>query len=251
MNGQAEAGRRRRLRVSRAQSGERAGDPVRGGGGLQLFEETLGQAVARTPMRLLAYCVMPNTGIWCSGPEQDGALGRLLGWLGLTHTQRWHARRGNAELYQGRYKAFLVEATTTWSRSAATSSATRCARASGRAEAWRWGSLWWRRPGGAPTGWRRCSPEWPVAAAGGWRRSSTGRRARRRSRRSGPPCSAGGRSARGVARRDDPTVRSRLDLPPARPAQARRRRLILPAAQGGGRRLSAARRRRGGLRSRG
>jgi len=77
------------------------------------FEEVLGEAVVRTPMRLLAYCVMPNHWHLVLWPERDGQLSRFMTWLTLTHTQRWHARRrsaGSGHLYQGRYKSFLVEA---------------------------------------------------------------------------------------------------------------------------------------------
>jgi len=34
----------------------------------EAFETVLQQAGERVPMRLLSYCVMPNTGTLCSGP---------------------------------------------------------------------------------------------------------------------------------------------------------------------------------------
>src|ERR1700731_45003 len=46
-------------------------------------------------------------------PEQDGTLSPFVGWLTMTHTQRWHAYRGtvgSGHLYQGRFKSFVVEA---------------------------------------------------------------------------------------------------------------------------------------------
>jgi putative transposase len=45
-------------------------------------------------------------------PHGDGALSRFVGWLTLTHTQRWHAHYhtvGHGHLYQGRFKSFLVQ----------------------------------------------------------------------------------------------------------------------------------------------
>lgn len=78
------------------------------------FEQVLEEAQMRSGMRILAYCLMPNHWhlvLWW--PDADGTLSRFMAWLALTHTQRWHARRGSAgsgHLYQGRYKAFLVEA---------------------------------------------------------------------------------------------------------------------------------------------
>jgi putative transposase len=133
------------------------------------FEDVLEEAVRRTPMRLLAYCVMPNHWHLVLWPERDGLLTRCMTWLTLTHTQRWHARRGSAgsgHLYQGRYKAFLVQADDHL--------LTVCryvehnplrAGLVGDAEAWRWGSLW-RRERGRGTA---LLAEWPVERPADWR----------------------------------------------------------------------------------
>jgi len=117
----------------------------------QQFEEVLAEAAVRTPMRLLAYCLMPNHWHLVLWPEQDGALARCMTWLTLTHTQRWHARRGSAgsgHLYQGRYKSFLVQADDhllTVGRYVERNPLR--ARLVRRAEAWRWGSQWRRARG--------------------------------------------------------------------------------------------------------
>jgi len=71
------------------------------------FLRALADAQAEHPMRLLAYCVMPNHWHLVLWPEHDGTLSPFVGWLTLTHTQRWHAYRrtaGNGHLYQGRFK---------------------------------------------------------------------------------------------------------------------------------------------------
>ena len=76
------------------------------------FERILEKAVARTKMRLLAYCVMPTHWHMVVWPQEDGELSRFTGWLTLTHTQRWHAHRhstGSGHLYQGRFKSFPVQ----------------------------------------------------------------------------------------------------------------------------------------------
>ena len=77
------------------------------------FERVLEQALARFPqMDLLAYCLMPNHWHWVVRPCVDGLLSRFVGWLTLTHTQRWHAHRhtiGGGHVYRGRYKSFLVD----------------------------------------------------------------------------------------------------------------------------------------------
>ncbi len=77
------------------------------------FLRTLAEAQREHPMRLLAYCVMPNHWHLVVWPERDRELSRFVGWLTLTHTQRRHAARGTAgsgHLYQGRFKSFPVEA---------------------------------------------------------------------------------------------------------------------------------------------
>ncbi|MGD9633993.1 MAG: transposase [Pirellulales bacterium] len=76
------------------------------------FEQVLVEAISRSGMRLLSYCVMPNHWHLVVWPREDGELSRFVGWLTLTHTQRWHAYRGTAgcgHLYQGRFKSFPVE----------------------------------------------------------------------------------------------------------------------------------------------
>ena len=50
--------------------------PCSGAGRLPAFEEVLEEAVERTSMRLLAYCLMPNHWHLVLWPEQDGELGR-------------------------------------------------------------------------------------------------------------------------------------------------------------------------------
>ena len=64
-----------------------------------------------TRTRLLAYCVMPNHWHLIVWPRKDGELSRFVGWLTLTHTQRWHAHRtaGSGHVYQGRFKSFPVQ----------------------------------------------------------------------------------------------------------------------------------------------
>ena len=76
------------------------------------FERVLEEAVERYRMRLLSYAVMSNHWHLVVWPRKDGELSRFVGWLTLTHTQRWHAHRhsvGEGHVYQGRFKSFLVQ----------------------------------------------------------------------------------------------------------------------------------------------
>jgi putative transposase len=78
----------------------------------EAFDKVLAEAVARTEMRLLAYCVLPNHWHMIVWPRENAALSQFAGWLTLTHTQRWHARRrsaGSGHVYQGRFKSFPVQ----------------------------------------------------------------------------------------------------------------------------------------------
>jgi putative transposase len=54
------------------------------------FLRLLGEARARHPTRLLAFCLMPPHWHVVVGPERDGALTAFLRWLTLTHAVRWH-----------------------------------------------------------------------------------------------------------------------------------------------------------------
>jgi putative transposase len=82
-------------------------------GDYEAFERVLAEAQQEHPLPLLAYCVLPNHWHLVVAPEADGDLSRFVGWLTLTHTQRWHAHRhtaGNGHLYQGRFKSFAIQA---------------------------------------------------------------------------------------------------------------------------------------------
>lgn len=77
-----------------------------------MFVDVLEQAMARSPMRLLAWCVMPNHWHLVLWPRRDDQLSTTMRWLTVTHTQRWHAAHrtsGTGPLYQGRFKSFPVQ----------------------------------------------------------------------------------------------------------------------------------------------
>jgi len=137
-------------------------------GDYDAFVALLEQARTHAPMRVLAYCVMPNHWHLVLWPETDDALSEYLRWLTTTHSQRWHAHRGTAgtgPVYQGRFKSFPVQEDGHFltvcryvERNALRANLVR------RAELWKWNSLWQRQ--------RDCAPlslnPWPVPAGEEW-----------------------------------------------------------------------------------
>ena len=75
---------------------------------LAIMEESL----AVVPIRILAYCLMPNHWHLVLYPRAQGDLSKFMQRITLTHTQRYHARTrtvGYGHVYQGRYKSLPVE----------------------------------------------------------------------------------------------------------------------------------------------
>jgi putative transposase len=134
------------------------------------FLRALADAQAEHPLRLLAYCIMPNHWHLVLWPERDRSLSPFVGWLTLTHTQRWHALRGTAgsgHLYQGRFKSFPVEAdehVLTLCRYVERNALR--AGLVALAEDWPWGSLWQRHAG--PVADRPALAAGPVPLPVGW-----------------------------------------------------------------------------------
>jgi putative transposase len=83
-----------------------------GDGDYEAFIRVLAETQERYPMRILAYCLMPNHWHLLLWPEQSGVLGVFLQRLTTTHVRRWHLHRqsvGCGHLYQGTYKSFPVQ----------------------------------------------------------------------------------------------------------------------------------------------
>jgi len=112
------------------------------------FEGVLQEGLESYPVDLLTYCVMPNHWHLVVRPRTAEALGRWMGWVGVTHVRRHHEhyrRRGGGHLYQGRYKTFPVaedEYFLTLCRYVEANPLR--ARLVERAEQWRWSGLWQR-----------------------------------------------------------------------------------------------------------
>jgi putative transposase len=132
------------------------------------FRRVVQQTLRVAPIRICAYCWMPNHWHFVVWPEHDGDLSRFMQRMANMHTQRWQRaklRVGYGHLYQGRFKSFPVESDEHFY--AVTRYVERNALRAGlvgRAEDWRWGSLHQRayQADGPPLG------EWPSAEPRDW-----------------------------------------------------------------------------------
>jgi putative transposase len=134
------------------------------------FEEILEEVLAVQPMRVVAYCLMPNHWHLVLWPEHDGDLPAFMQRLTVTHVTRWqrHKKRvGYGHVYQGRFKSFPVETDEHFYKVAryVERNALR-ANLVKEARAWRWSSLW-RREAGTPAQ-RRILARWPLPCPRDW-----------------------------------------------------------------------------------
>lgn len=81
-------------------------------GDYEAFLRVMKETQERVPMRILAYCLLPNHWHFLLWPVHDGDLGAFMQRLTTTHVRRWHLHRhsvGRGHLYQGTYKSFPVQ----------------------------------------------------------------------------------------------------------------------------------------------
>jgi putative transposase len=126
----------------------------RGVGRMQIFDddkdyEAFNRVIQETlrvaPIRICAYCWMPNHWHFIFWPQRDGDLSKFMQRMANMHTQRWQRakhRVGYGHLYQGRFKSFPIENDEHFycvaryvERNALRAGLVR------RAEDWKWGSL--------------------------------------------------------------------------------------------------------------
>lgn len=130
----------------------------RAAGGWKLFDEepdyqsfldVINETQHVDPIRLLAYCLMPNHWHLVLWPNTDEQLSDFMQRATTIHAQRWHqshGTQGRGALYQGRFKSFPVQEDDHFytvcryvERNALRASLVT------RAENWRWSSLWQRQ----------------------------------------------------------------------------------------------------------
>lgn len=134
------------------------------------FERVMLEAAERFPLPIVDWCLMPNHWHFVVWPRTQAEVTDYFRWLAHTHAMRWrvaHQNVGWGHLYQGRFKAFPVQAGGPLlrvrryvQRNAVTAGVVK------RAEQWRWGSLWARREG--PAELRGLLSKEAPALPGGW-----------------------------------------------------------------------------------
>jgi len=76
----------------------------------QAFIELVEEACQRLPMRVLAYCLMPNHFHLALWPHDDRDLSRWMQWLLTAHVRRYHTHyQSSGHVWQGRFKAFPIQ----------------------------------------------------------------------------------------------------------------------------------------------
>jgi len=110
----------------------------------EAFERLIAEGLEKFPVDLIAYQWMNNHWHMVLSPQVDGGMSAFIGWITLTHTQRYHAHHGTTgygHVYQGRYRSFPVQDDDHFhvvcryvERNALTANLVQ------RAEAYRWGS---------------------------------------------------------------------------------------------------------------
>ncbi len=129
-----------------------------------LFLSTLTEAWEQSGMRILAFIVMPNHWHLVLYPRLETELSIFMSWLTNTHVKRWqsvHDLVGSGHLYQNSYKFFPVETDSHCLSVIRYVESNACrAKLVGRAENWRWSSLWYREKGNEKQ--KRLLSEWPI-----------------------------------------------------------------------------------------
>jgi len=136
----------------------------------EAFERILAKTLETRPMRIAAYCLMPNHWHFVLWPKQDGDLAAFMQKLTITHARNWQENRrrvGYGHLYQGRYKSFPIQGDDHFYQ--VVRYVERNPLRAGlvdRAEQWRWSSLWRRTRGTVPD--QAILNEWPLPRPARW-----------------------------------------------------------------------------------
>jgi putative transposase len=137
----------------------------------EAFEAVLADTLAKIPLAICGYCLMPNHWHFVVRPSKTGDLARFFQRLTVTHANRWqrHRRRvGYGHVYQGRSKSFPVQEDEHFYQVMryVERNALR-AKLVADVAGWRWSSLWIREAGTVDQ--RAMLARWPVPQPRNWR----------------------------------------------------------------------------------
>ncbi len=74
------------------------------------FVDLMVDASERYPVKVLAWCIMPNHYHLLVSPERAEELSAWMQWFMTSHVRRYHSHyRTSGHVWQGRYKSFIVQ----------------------------------------------------------------------------------------------------------------------------------------------
>lgn len=79
-------------------------------GDYHAFVDLMSEAKERHPVKVLAWCIMPNHFHLLVSPERAEDLSRWMQWFMTSHVRRYHRfHKSSGHIWQGRYKSFIVQ----------------------------------------------------------------------------------------------------------------------------------------------
>ena len=79
-------------------------------GDYRAFVDLMAEASERYPVKVFAWCIMPNHFHLLVSPERADDLSRWMQWFMTSHVRRYHRfYNSSGHVWQGRYKSFIVQ----------------------------------------------------------------------------------------------------------------------------------------------
>lgn len=79
-------------------------------GDYRAFVDLMAEAKERHPVKVFAWCIMPNHFHLLVSPERADDLSRWMQWFMTSHVRRYHRfHKSSGHIWQGRYKSFIVQ----------------------------------------------------------------------------------------------------------------------------------------------
>lgn len=79
-------------------------------GDYRSFVDLMTETGERHPVKMLAWCIMPNHFHLLVSPERADDLSRWMQWFMTSHVRRYHRfHKSSGHIWQGRYKSFIVQ----------------------------------------------------------------------------------------------------------------------------------------------